>query len=32
MVNEEMIKAKMAKEYTFITPYKYQNRFKKLEE
>ena len=31
MVNEEMIKEKMAEEYTFIVPYKYQKLFKDLE-
>lgn len=31
MVNEEMIKAGMAEEYTFIVPYKYQERFRELE-
>ena len=32
MINKEMIKAKMAKEYTFKTKYKYQEEFKSLEE
>lgn len=30
MVNEEMIKSKMAEEYTFKTKYKYQEEFKKI--
>lgn len=31
MINGEMIKSKMAKEYTFIVPYKYQEIFRDLE-
>ena len=31
MINEEMIKSGMAKEYTFKIPYQYQEEFKKLE-
>lgn len=30
MVNEEMIKAKMAEEYTFKTKYKYQEEFREV--
>jgi micrococcal nuclease len=31
LVNEKMIEVKMAEEYTFIAPYKYQERFRNLE-
>ena len=31
MINKEMIKAKMAEEYTFRTKYKYQEEFRNLE-
>lgn len=31
MVNEEMIKENLAEEYTFIVPYKYQEKFRELE-
>jgi micrococcal nuclease len=31
LVNEKMIESKMAEEYTFKVPYKYQERFRNLE-